>query len=206
MQYQKIQKQVGLAGAICGSLVIGLPAIAMPRIEMRQLLSQTNPNPSIFKEAPYNRGSSTSPLNPNPSILQEAPYNRRSTSPSQDGASPPVVQPPLPEQQQAPSAVVTPKNGTVSVTLINETGANINYQVIGNTNQRSLRGKSNVLLQNLRTPVTVTFQRQDKGLLKVTPQASSEPGMLEVRFTETTDLGTDRSTMRIQNTGAVLLN
>lgn len=179
---QKIQKRVSLTGAICGVL-IGLPA-----------MSQVNPNPSIFREPPYNRGSSAPMLNPNP----------------QNSGSPvvtPDIQPPLPEQQQPPSAVVVPlKDGTVTVTLVNETGASINYQVIGDTNQRSLQGKSNALLQALKTPVTLTFRRQDGGLLKVTPQASPEPGTLEVRFTEATDLGTDRSTMRIQSTGAVFLN
>lgn len=183
---QKIQTQIGLAAGICGMLIV--PAMAMSPIQ----LSQVNPSPSIFREPPYNRGSA--PL-PNPSPQNVAPTVL------------PDLQPPLPEQQQPPSAVVVPlKDGTVTVTLVNETSAGINYQVIGDTNQRSLQGKSNALLQSLKTPTTLTFKRQDGGLLKVTPQASPEPGTLEVRFTETTDLGIDKSTMRIQSTGAVFLN
>lgn len=237
-KYQKIRKQAGLLGAICGSLVVGLPAIAIPPMEADLPLSQTNPNPSILNEAPYNRGTSTSPLNPNPGILNEAPYNRRQrSSPSNPGAAPSnpatpdgitaptpgqipspgtlpsnppapgsVIQPPLPEQRQSPSATVMPMNGKVSIRLVNETGANITYQVIGDTNQRSLQGKSDVNLLDLSPPVSVTFKRDDGGLLMVSPQASSEPGMLEVTFMETTDLTTDKTTMTVQETGAVFLN
>lgn len=236
-KYQKIRQQAGLLGAI-GGMLVGLPAIAMPRIEAELLLSQTNPNPSIFNEPPYNRGSSTSPLNPRPGIFNEPPYNRRpGSSPSNpgavpsspatpDGLTPPtpdqepspgtlpstppapgsVLQPPLPEQRQSPSATVMPINGKVSIRLVNQTGANITYQVIGDTNQRSLQGKSNVNLLDLSAPVTLAFKRNDGGLLMVSPQASSQPGMLEVTFTETTDLTTDRTTMTVQKTGAVFLN
>lgn len=232
-KYQKIQQQTGLLGAICGMLV-GLPAIATPRIGADRQMSQTNPNPSILNEPPYNRGSSTSPLNPSPGIFNEPPYNRRpGSSPSNPGAvpsspatpegitpptpeqvpspsTPPapgsVLQPPLPKQSQSPSATVMPINGKVSIKLVNETGANITYQVIGDTNQRSLQGKSNVNLLDLSAPVTLTFKRNDGGLLMVSPQASSQPGMLEVTFTETTDLTTDRTTMTVQETGAVFLN
>lgn len=228
-KYQKIRQQAGLLGAI-GGMLVGLPAIAVPRIEAELPLSQTNPNPSILNEPPYNRGSSTSPLNPSPGIFNEPPYNRRpGSSPSNPGAvpsspatleqvpspgtlpsTPPapgsVLQPPLPEQRQSPSAMVMPMNGKVSIRLVNKTGANITYQVIGDTNQRSLQGKSNVNLLDLSPPMTLTFKRNDGGLLMVSPQASSQRGMLEVTFTETTDLTTDRTTMTVQKTGAVFLN
>lgn len=68
------QRQV-VVGAIGGSLLMSLPAIAMPQLETEQL-AQTNPNPTILQEAPYNRSESTTPLNPNPNIFNEPPYNR----------------------------------------------------------------------------------------------------------------------------------
>lgn len=200
--YQKSRKQAGLLGAICGSLLISLPempaarvALAMPRLEAGTSTTPLNPRPSILNEPPYNRSQPTSPPND-----QGTP----STSPQSEPTPGSVIQPPLPEEQQDPSAIVTPRNGMVSIRLVNETGANITYQVIDNTDQRSLQGKSNVMLQDLPIPVTLTFKRQDAGLLSVTP-ASSEPGMLEVTFRETTDLGTDKSTMRIQEAGGVYL-
>ena len=200
--YQNLKKHAHLLGAIYVSLSM-MPAIAMPRMETGKLLSQANPNAGT--------GTSSPSLNPSPSIFNQSPNNRRSRSTSPTRANTPtqpssVIQPPLPEQRQAPSAMVTPANGQVSIRLVNQTGANITYQVIGNTDQRSLQGKSNVMLKDLPIPVTVTFHRQDGGLLQVSPQASSEPGMLEVTFTETTDLSIDKSTLRVQRTGAVLLN
>ncbi len=206
--YQNLRK-AGLLGAVCGSLLIGWQAIAaqtpsslIPRREADKLLSQANPHPSIFNEPPYNR--STSPTEPSIAPMMQ-PTPDPGTAPSSAPPSP-VLQPPLPSQLQAPSAIIAPTNGMVNITLMNQTGASINYQVIGDTNQRSLPGKSNVVLQNLKTPVTVTFRRQDGGLLKVSPQAASEPGMLSVTFTATTDFGTDRNSMRIQRNGSVFLN
>jgi hypothetical protein len=107
---------------------------------------------------------------------------------------------------QTPSTRIALANGKVNVRLVNETAANITYQVIGDTAPRSLPGKSDVTLQALDAPVTVTFERQDSGQLIVTPQASSEPGSLEVRFNEATNAAQGRSAMRIERNGSVFLN
>jgi len=77
------------------------------------------------------------------------------------------IQAPLPEEQQAPSAMVMPVNGKINIKLMNATNAVVTYQVIGDTNQRTLAGGLDVTLQNIKTPLTVTFVREDKGLLKV---------------------------------------
>ncbi|MBW4560246.1 MAG: hypothetical protein KME32_03655 [Mojavia pulchra JT2-VF2] len=155
-------------------------------------------------------------VSPNPTIRQQAPYNGSQQMPTDSSAIPntsgtatqqnSVNQTPLTGPQQSPIAMVSPTNGRVNIRLVNETGANVAYQVIGDTTQRSLRGQSDVILQGLRAPTTVTFQREDGGLLTVTPQASSETGILEVRLNETTDLAQDRKAMRIQENGAVFLN
>jgi hypothetical protein len=185
-QAQNRRERFGLVGAICGSLLMGLPVSAMPQMETEKLLAQINPRPGIFQEAPYNRSNTATPVPSQPST--------------------PAIQAPLPEEQQAPAATVAPVQGKLSVRLVNKTGANISYQVIGDTNQRSLQGKSDVMLTGLATPATITFKRDDGGLLSATAQPASEPGMVEATLTETTDLGMDRSTMRIQNTGAVFFN
>jgi len=127
------------------------------------------------------------------------------TSPTMEPAPGSTIQPPLPEQQQAPSMMVTPVDGKINIKLINATNAVVTYQVVGDTNQRTLTGDSDVTLQNLETPVTVTFVRQDRGLLKVSPQASSS-GLLEVTLDETTNLDEGKSTMRIEKGGAVFIN
>jgi hypothetical protein len=102
-------------------------------------------------------------------------------------------------------AAVSPTDGKVSVLLLNQTNAPIVYQAIGDTQQRILPGRSQVRLQNLTTPANVTFYRQDRGLLMVSPQISPQ-GVLKVTLQETTDFAMDRTALRIEKNGAVYLN
>ncbi|MBD2453701.1 hypothetical protein H6G80_06380 [Nostoc sp. FACHB-87] len=284
MNSQKLQKFTGIFSAVCGGLLISLPAISQtavaqqsPTVTPQQSTSKVNPCPRIFYEEPHNsrvvvpqgcppnaltqrlanqgllpENSSTtttstyqtglgvggetpqvgaSKINPCPRIYYEEPFNSRNVVPqgcppnafsqgqgniSSQGVpvSPQVstgetstTQTPLPSQQQTPSATIALANGKVDVRLINDTGAKVTYQVIGDTEARSLEGKSNVMLQGISAPVTVTFQREDGGLLLVTPQASTtQPGMLEVTLNEATDLSQDTKAMRIQQNGSVFLN
>jgi hypothetical protein len=271
--FLSFRKYAGLFGAICGGLLIGVPAIPNAAVA-QQNTPQVNPCPSIYYEEPHNnrvltpRGcppnaltrrlaaqgtlpmtpaptsSSPSPggmsvggetpqsrtpgINPCPRIYYEEPFNSRNVVPQgcppnaltqqlqTQGMTPSQVvpvspqvsvpQPPLPSQQQAPSIKLALANGKVNVRLVNDTGANITYEVIGDTKPRSLEGKSNAMLQGLQAPVTLTFYRQDGGLLKVTPQAATEQGMLEVTLNEATEVSKDKNTLRIQNDGTVLLN
>ncbi len=102
-------------------------------------------------------------------------------------------------------AAVSPTDGRITVRLINNTNAPITFQAVGDTQVRTLAGRSEVALQGLRVPTTVTFYRQDRGLLKVTPR-SSESGVLEVNMQETTDFAMDRTALRVENNGDVYLN
>ncbi|MEH1886325.1 hypothetical protein [Nostoc sp.] len=220
---QKFCKSAELIGAICGGLLISLPAI--PHALAQQSTPNLNPSPSIFSEPPYNR--SQSPVPPGPSAMPPRPVPRgegqmspvppgpsvrpprpipgdRTQQPSPGGVS--SDQPQLLQPRQTPSATIALTNGTVNIKLENDTAANVTFQVIGDTAPRSLRGKSNVILQGLKAPVTVTFEREDRGQLLVTPQASSEPGSLEVRFNEATNAAQGRSAMRIERNGSVFLN
>jgi hypothetical protein len=82
----------------------------------------------------------------------------------------------------------------------------INYQVVGVTQPRTLGEQSEILLTSLKTPITLTYQRPDGGLLLVRPQATAMPGMLQVSFGATTDLGADTKSMEVQADGKVILN
>ncbi|MEH2073629.1 MAG: hypothetical protein V7K57_04445 [Nostoc sp.] len=218
---QKFRKSAELLGAICGGLLISLPAI--PHALAQQSTPNLNPSPSIFSEPPYNR--SQAPIPPGPSARpRPVPRGEGQMSPVPPGPgarprpvpgdrtqqpSPGAVstdQPQLLQPRQTPSATIALTNGTVNIKLVNDTAANVTFQVIGDTAPRSLQGKSNVILQGLKAPVTVTFEREDRGQLLVTPQASSEPGSLEVRFNEATNAAQGRSAMRIERNGSVFLN
>lgn len=121
--------------------------------------------------------------------------------------STPVVNPPLPSQQQPPIATLTPNNGLVVVRLINKTGAEVVYQVIGDTKVRTLAGRSTVTLQDLKTPANVTFYRRDRGFLLVSPLVpTTAPNTIELTLTETTDFGADRTALSIDPNGDAYLN
>lgn len=211
----------------------GCPPNALTQRLAAQGLLPVTPVPTT--QSPYQTGlgvggeapqSGTPGINPCPRIYYEEPFNSRNIVPQ--GCPPnaltqqqqalgitpsqaippsvPVTQPPLPSQQQPPSTTIALANGRVNIRLVNDTAANVTYQVIGDTEARSLQGKSDVRLQGLSAPITVTFQREDGGLLLVTPQPSSEPGVLEVTFKEATDVSRARGALRIDPNGSVFLN
>ncbi|BAY91971.1 MULTISPECIES: hypothetical protein [unclassified Tolypothrix] len=262
---QKFRKSAEFLAALCGGLLMSVPALAqtpIPVTPQPSSVGKVNPCPRIFYEEPHNSRvlvpqgcppnaltqqvqsqgtvpyNSTNPspeqtnmgvggdtpgsvtnsqLNPNPSVFQQAPYNR-TQQPAPTGSSTPystpqqvpsqtnsLTEPSIRQQGIRPIATVALTNGNVNVRLVNDTGANVTYQIIGDTNERSLSGKSDIVLQNLRAPITVTFQREDGGLLSVNAQPS-ETGLLEVRLNETTDVAQDAKAMRIQSNGSVFLN
>ncbi|QSJ17187.1 hypothetical protein JYQ62_37055 [Nostoc sp. UHCC 0702] len=187
------QTQLGVGGEAAQSATPGL-----------------NPCPKIYYEEPFNSRNIVPQGCPSNSITQQQQAlgsNSSQVTPVSPSVSPTQpTQPSVLPSRQAASTTIAFANGKVNIRLRNDTGANVTYEVIGDTAPRSLQGKSDVTLQNLSAPVTVTFQREDGGLLLVTPQASSEPGVLEVTFQEATDIRTDRRAIRIEPNGSVYLN
>lgn len=108
---------------------------------------------------------------------------------------------------QIPYSSITPVNGKVTIHFINETGSAIDYQVIDNTEYRSLAGRSQMTLQNLATPTTFTFRRADNGFLQVTLHPDSpKAGTLTMRVRETPDFAADRTSVYVDQRGSVYLN
>lgn len=172
-----------ILGLLSGSLLIGIPAFSFTSAAIP--VSQATPRPNPVLETPSNHDD-----------LRNSSVNSSLSTP---------VNPPLPEQLQPPSATVSLVQGAVSVKLINQTYTNVTYQVIGDTKPRTLSGRSDITLESLQAPITITFYRPDRGFLQVHPQ-TSEPGMVEVTLTETTNLGADKTVMKIQKNGNVFLN
>jgi hypothetical protein len=112
------------------------------------------------------------------------------------------------QQSSTPTGLqVQPIAGRVTVTLINQTYVPITYQAIRDTSPRTLAGRSTITLRSLRAPATLTFDREDAGLLKVQPQVSSVTSSeVQVTLSETTDLSIDRLALRVEQNGAISLN
>ncbi len=126
---------------------------------------------------------------------------------AQTRPSTPALNPPLPSQQQPPIAILSPTNGSVEVKLSNKTGADIVYQVIGDTQVRVLSGRSDVTLQDLKLPTNIAFYRRDRGFLLVSPKVPTVAlNTIELTLTETTDFATDKTALSIESNGEVYLN
>ncbi|WP_017720364.1 hypothetical protein [Kamptonema formosum] len=145
------QTKAGLVGAICGSLLVAIPAI--PLAGFAHQLARTIP---------------------------------------------------LPEQQNSPLARIEPVAGQLDIKLRNDTGDPIIYQVIGDTKPRTLPGHSQVTLLDLKAPVNLTFQRPRGGLLQAQPYVA-RPGVLQVTFNQTTDLGADKNVLSVEKNGSVFV-
>ncbi|NJK37637.1 MAG: hypothetical protein HC825_03245 [Oscillatoriales cyanobacterium RM1_1_9] len=130
----------------------------------------------------------------------QAPKAQSTSTPTDETSAPAEV-----PQFPFPSARVAAVDGAVTLKLINKTNAVINYQVVAGTQQRDLAGQSEVELQGLPMPMTLTYQREDSGLLRVVPR-STEPGVLEVQFEATTDFDVDTKALEINENGSVFLN
>ncbi|NJR50301.1 MAG: hypothetical protein HC780_12760 [Leptolyngbyaceae cyanobacterium CSU_1_3] len=118
----------------------------------------------------------------------------------------PTISPPYPDQQFVPQARVALTGDRINVMLRNNTYASITYQVIGDTKPRTLAGRSTVMLQRLKMPLTLTLDRQDAGLLKVTSKVMAKmDNTVEFGLDTTTDLSTDATTLRIEKTGSVFI-
>jgi hypothetical protein len=113
---------------------------------------------------------------------------------------------PAPEQLQTASAIAIPINGRITVRVQNLTNAPVSYEVIGQTGERTLAGRTQYTLQNLPAPTTLTFRRADGGLLRIQPYTSVTPAQLDVILSETSNFAQDNISMRIQQNGAVYLN
>ena len=199
----KLQKPTGLVSSICGSLLIGLPAI--PSAASAAPIPKVNPCPGIYYAEPFN-STRIVPLGcpPNAATRQ---LGLGGVTPNRTlPPAPTSITPPLPETRSNAIARVTPMDGKVDVKLKNNTNAPISYQALGYTERRFLPGTEEIVLLDLPTPVTITTVRQDRGLVDVIPVSNSQPEMLEISLNESKILDDNQGVLRIQRDGQVFLN
>lgn len=195
-------KPFSLIGAFCGSLLAGVAGI--PEAASAQSLRALNPCPGIFYQEPWNsRVLVPQGCSPNAFTQQMGIGISQPALPLNNNV-PTTTQPPLPENQASPMAILQPTNGMVNVKLMNETNAVVSYQAIGHTGDRALAGGQEYTMLNLPLPVTITTVREDDGLLDVTTRVS-EAGTLEVILEEEPNLGGSNNSVRIQQDGQVFV-
>jgi hypothetical protein len=206
-QVRVITKRIIVVGTLTGSALVGLAAL-FPLA--RTVAAPMRSCPGIYYQEPFNRTHRVPqgcPPNAATQILIERgedlgqPVNI-------PAPSTPIrpIQPPLPETQEAPINNITLVSGKVDVVLQNNTNAIVAYQAVGYTEEQYLRGQETRILQDLPAPVTITLYRQDNGLLRITSTSTTGAGVLNVALDETTELGENQGTLRVQQDGQVFLN
>jgi hypothetical protein len=186
-------------------LSIVMASLSVPA--MAQTASSTNPCPRIYYEEPYNQLlvlPSSCP--PNAATKSQSQQSQQSRLPTLNPNAAPVNTAPqlLPGIEPAPIATVSLSSGRVTVQLKNTVNTPITYQAIGHTDERILAPRSEVTLQDLPAPVTITFLRSDSGLLRVEPVVNAGPGQLMLMLNEATGLTDSQASVRVQTTGSVL--
>lgn len=112
---------------------------------------------------------------------------------------------PSPEVISEPIAMVTPMDGQLMVSMTNNTGAMVTYEVVGDTARRMLEAGESTTLRGLSLPSTITLVRQDSGLLDIEAE-SMEEGMLSLSLTAEPSLDDTQGVLRIQEDGQVFVN
>lgn len=121
-----------------------------------------------------------------------------------DMQPPPTVTPPV-EQLQSPVTTVSIPEAKLNVIMVNETGTNITYGVLGKDSQLSLEIDQSQTLNNLEAPIDISFYRPDRGPIKVITRAT-RVGELQVILQRGTDFDNDKSVLSVQETGQVFVN
>lgn len=177
--------------ALAGSLVMSLATVALAG----------GPPPGAGKPT-AEPATPAAPATTAPAIPEPETPEPETPEPETPAATPAQSQT-TPSRFPLPLARVSPTEGTITVKLVNTTNALINYQVVGDTQQRTLGEQSEIQLKNLTAPINITYQRQDGGLLVVRAQATATPGLLQVSFGATEDLSLDTKSLNIQEDGRV---
>ena len=119
---------------------------------------------------------------------------------------------------QSPSAnppvtTIPLKQEGITIRLINQAVAPITYEALGDTQPRILQTGSDVLLQNLNTPATLTFFYKDiqknrqigEGLLQAALRVDDATGVLDIVIRPTISLEADVSNITIEPNGNVFV-
>ena len=126
-----------------------------------------------------------------------------------------IYQSPLSAQPQleAPLITVPVDQAGVTIRIVNQTADAITYEALGDTQPRALMATSDVTLQGLNVPTTLTFFYEDipkdrqtgTGLLQATLTVDDDSGILNMIIQPTNDLDADVSNLAIEANGSVFV-
>jgi serine/threonine protein kinase len=168
-------------------------------------------NKEETKQAAGNKESTSFPDQVPVAKNSPEPSKKETPSPlpsvNSEAASPKTSPQPTPNEgvDRKAVAAVSPSGGRVDVSLVNATGTVVSYQVLGNTDERSLYADMRSNLRGLPAPANVSFYRPDRGPIVVNTRTIG-PNKIEVTLRRGNGPDDDHSFLTVQESGKVILN
>jgi serine/threonine protein kinase len=168
-----------------------------------------NKAPLETKQTEGDRGNNPIP-NPVP-VAKNSPETNKAETPSplpsvnSNSGSASPQQLPNTEGSRKTIATASPSSARVDVSLVNATGTVVSYQVLGNTDERSLYADMRSNLRGLPAPANVSFYRPDRGPIEVSTKTIA-PGKIEVTLRRGDGPDKDHSFITIQDSGKITLD
>ncbi len=127
----------------------------------------------------------------------------------------PIATPHVAVTQELPKPVMIamPRDGRLTVRLINNTNAVVTYQAVRDTDLRDLEPGASVNLLNLRTPINLTFSYRDAtrnpdvqaAMIQAVATIDQKTGALEVVLQPTVAPQLERSVVSVDPNGSVFI-
>lgn len=134
----------------------------------------------------------------------ELERNSRERNYTGNAADSPTIETSATGGNDAVLARLNAETGRATVMLMNNTGAEVTYEAIGQTPPRQLAADESVRLDSLPMPITITAERQNFGLVDMVVTVSEE-GILNVGL-ERSDFDEVQGALRIREDGFVFVN
>jgi hypothetical protein len=109
-----------------------------------------------------------------------------------------------PNQLKAPTTTMVLPGSKVNISMVNQTGTDVTYQVLGDTAERRLSTKTKYTLHRLPVPTNMSFYRPDRGPIDASVQATS-PGELQIIFKRAPNFDHDNTFLTVLDSGQVFL-
>lgn len=114
-----------------------------------------------------------------------------------------VAQLPAYEERPGVEAAGEVDSRTISLTVYNNTGADVTYRVVGNTGFRVLPAGESASLVGLPIPINFFFDRNDEGLSTAYVEPMAEENTLEVTLEATLDPSDGVQSILVNESGEI---
>jgi hypothetical protein len=130
--------------------------------------------------------------------------NMPAWSQGQSQQSTPEAAPVPPQQSKVPTTTMRLPGSQINISIVNQTGTDVTYQVLGDTAERRLSTNTKYKLSRLPVPTNMSFYRPDRGPIDAAVQATA-PGELQIIFRRAPNFDHDNTFLTVLDSGQVFL-